>query len=651
MTTVERLQGVQTGLGIKAPVKLATTANITLSGTQTIDGVAAVAGDRVLVKDQSTASENGIWVVASAAWARAEDFDGSYDVEQGTLVTVAQGTANGSKTFIQTTASPTIGTSNLVFSAYAVAAADVANVDQNETITGDWTIDGNWTFKGLALPTRNAANATIAAAFADNTIVLMGNLFYKVDSSKTGAASCTNDLSVNGLVPFGEVRFEHFGAVGDGTTDDTTAIQAAISYGQNIGSDGARKTYRITATLVANDDNQEIDLDYSTLYMDDATGLLSHLDVGDNTTQCNGVRLRRIVFTRAQVATAGAAIRPRYVGVLSIEDCRVFGDSKIYRGIEMSRGIICEILDCYIQDTVDLGMYFVGTGTGANRCVDIEIYKCRVEGTGDSGMECGDYTEGFFVRDNIFFNTATACVSIAPPANPLFSFKFEGNDFDTSGGKGLYIKDVNNITVNDNWFSSNTGISLHIDTGTTGVVVAGNQMYGTGGQNNIEVAGSDVMISGNYISAGANGVYLKSTADNIGIAGNVIRNCTAYGVHALEGPSDIAVGANFLENNTTADVSTGWAISSITAADPLPIPDGGNVFSVTGNTNFGQISGGWPGREITLIFSGTPTLTHTGAGGVTTMVLNGASNFVAAASNTLTLIHSGDRWYEKARKV
>ena len=63
------------GTSWRAPVRVATTANITLSGTQTIDGVAVVAGDRVLVKNQTTAAQNGIYVVAAGAWTRSTDAD------------------------------------------------------------------------------------------------------------------------------------------------------------------------------------------------------------------------------------------------------------------------------------------------------------------------------------------------------------------------------------------------------------------------------------------------------------------------------------------------------------------------------------------------------------------------------------------------
>jgi hypothetical protein len=78
----------------KKSVRVATTANITLSGTQTIDGIAVIAGDRVLVKDQSTASQNGIYVVAAGAWARSTDADTISELA-GALVNVDSGTVNG----------------------------------------------------------------------------------------------------------------------------------------------------------------------------------------------------------------------------------------------------------------------------------------------------------------------------------------------------------------------------------------------------------------------------------------------------------------------------------------------------------------------------------------------------------------------------
>src|ERR1700693_1404543 len=68
------------------------TTNITLSGTQTIDGVTVVAGNRVLVTAQSTGANNGIYIVASGAWTSSTDFNSFTPMNEGLLVHVIAGT-------------------------------------------------------------------------------------------------------------------------------------------------------------------------------------------------------------------------------------------------------------------------------------------------------------------------------------------------------------------------------------------------------------------------------------------------------------------------------------------------------------------------------------------------------------------------------
>ncbi|WP_053147585.1 phage tail protein [Pseudomonas sp. P97.38] len=75
----------------KQSVRVATSANIVLSGAQAIDGIAVVAGDRVLVKSQALAKDNGIYVVANSAWARAKDADANGEVTSGLIVSVEEG--------------------------------------------------------------------------------------------------------------------------------------------------------------------------------------------------------------------------------------------------------------------------------------------------------------------------------------------------------------------------------------------------------------------------------------------------------------------------------------------------------------------------------------------------------------------------------
>lgn len=113
--TVAQLNAAVQGYSWKQPVRVATTANITLSGAQTIDGVSVVAGDRVLVKNQTAGAANGIYVAAAGAWSRATDFDTGAEA-LGAATFVSEGTAQGNQVWLNGTDGPiTIGTTVLSF--------------------------------------------------------------------------------------------------------------------------------------------------------------------------------------------------------------------------------------------------------------------------------------------------------------------------------------------------------------------------------------------------------------------------------------------------------------------------------------------------------------------------------------------------------
>lgn len=115
------------GLDPKQSVRAATTENITLSNTQTIDGVALDVGDRVLVKDQTDASENGIYVVASGSWSRASDMDEPAEMTAGVFFFVEEGTASADAGFVITTDNPiTVGTDDVNFTQFSGAGQIVA---------------------------------------------------------------------------------------------------------------------------------------------------------------------------------------------------------------------------------------------------------------------------------------------------------------------------------------------------------------------------------------------------------------------------------------------------------------------------------------------------------------------------------------------
>jgi len=189
----------------KKSVKAATTANITLSGTQTIDGIALVANDRVLVKDQSTASANGIYAVNASSWTRVADADSAAEIA-GAVVSVDQGTVNGGKLFTNTfKTTDTLGTTSMTWDQVitdasqtqkyffaapngangrpvfrAIVASDIPTLNQNTTgsaatLTTSRTIAISGGVTGTATGFNGSANISIpvtsvAASYLSGTI-------------------------------------------------------------------------------------------------------------------------------------------------------------------------------------------------------------------------------------------------------------------------------------------------------------------------------------------------------------------------------------------------------------------------------------------------------------------------------------------------
>jgi len=120
--TKQYVDNVAAGLNWKQSVRVATTANGALATAyengDTIDGVTLATGDRILLKDQTTGSENGIYVVAaSGAPARATDADTSAEV-RNMVGRVEQGTVNADRMYQLTTDNPTLGTTALVYTQF-----------------------------------------------------------------------------------------------------------------------------------------------------------------------------------------------------------------------------------------------------------------------------------------------------------------------------------------------------------------------------------------------------------------------------------------------------------------------------------------------------------------------------------------------------
>ena len=130
LVTKEYVDAVKVGLDFKDSVRVASTANVTVSGPgAAIDGITLSSGDRVLLKNQSTASQNGIYVFngAASALTRATDADSSTEVTAGMFVFVEEGTVNADQGFVLTTdGTITVGSTSLSFTQFSGAGQIVA---------------------------------------------------------------------------------------------------------------------------------------------------------------------------------------------------------------------------------------------------------------------------------------------------------------------------------------------------------------------------------------------------------------------------------------------------------------------------------------------------------------------------------------------
>lgn len=199
-----QINNINLGMSWKVAVRLATTANITLSGTQTIDGVAGIVGDRVLVKNQSTASQNGLYLIASGAWTRTTDASTGGTGSTGVLgmtVAIQEGTVNGDTIYICTTNAPiTIGTTSLVFA--KTSATTYTGSNGISLTSNNFTIDNTW-FSGDA--SINSSGVITNTAIQGKSITLAtGFLKYNgsawiFDNSTYSTTSAANPSASIGL--------------------------------------------------------------------------------------------------------------------------------------------------------------------------------------------------------------------------------------------------------------------------------------------------------------------------------------------------------------------------------------------------------------------------------------------------------------------
>jgi hypothetical protein len=181
-------------LDYKQSVRAATTASITLSGLQTVDGVALAAGDRVLVKSQTNSVDNGLYVVATGAWRRTTDADENSEVTPGLTVTVESGTAQADSVWqLVTDGAIVLGTTALSFQNITNGLAKLASPAFSGTPTAPNPAQGDLSSR-LATTTyvRNLVSGQLVKSVAGG-----GDVTLTADEVGYGMLVFTGTLTAN----------------------------------------------------------------------------------------------------------------------------------------------------------------------------------------------------------------------------------------------------------------------------------------------------------------------------------------------------------------------------------------------------------------------------------------------------------------------
>lgn len=337
---LNQLQSFVAGLSWKNAVVAATTANITLTGEQTIDGVAVVTGNRVLVKNQTSAADNGIYVVASGAWARSSDFDALADNVNSAAVFVEQGTTQNDTGWTQTADLATFGTDAQTWIQFNGAAGVTAGIGLNkngnqidinlgagivELPSDEVGIDlYDPTSSAIILTTDATARSTATNAKLHLLLDLTGNgklvqsaSGLKVDTNTITPAELTASVAGAGLVGGNGTALAVVSAAGTGSTGGDneaswagvgTVVVTADAVGVELGSTSTsaapgNHTHKASVITFSNT--------ASGLTATSVQGAIDELDGRTDTLESNSSNLQtevNAIETAVGLTTAGALV-------------------------------------------------------------------------------------------------------------------------------------------------------------------------------------------------------------------------------------------------------------------------------------------------------------------------------------------------------
>lgn len=522
MAQVDRLRGLTGNAAIKVPCRVATTANITLTGEQTIDGVAAVTGDRVLVRSQTTQTENGIYVCDTGDWERSADFDGNLDVVEGTIVLVLHGSVYSNTYWKQATVGDiVIGTSNITFDAAIGSSSSAMSFLQAGT---------------------GAVSRTVQSKLRDIVCVL------------------------------------DFGATGDGVTDDAAAIQLAVTAAVVGGFDlyFPAGTYLIgTAISVTNALTIRGAGQYST-----SIKLNSATMTGFNVTSAYSFQVQDMRFLGSVPLSAGECIKINGTGGGENTKSRFFNllFSDVYQGIEFVAANTWIIDNCAFEGSVDASIVIANTvnADSGDNIISNSYFTGSAAGDSIRHLSSG----GLRVSGCKFQANGTAYHMSWNSTTGSSQLTFVGNHIEPQSIGGFVFERVaasggiSGIVICGNRFAVSTAIPCIWFKTNDATFVAGVNM--SGNYYNIDTSGIGIQIDG--------GGLFSLTGETIqGIAGTAVGvatgNATATAIQA-QAMNFYSCGGGNYSINTSSQLGAAEFRGTKTGANMGTISDGG-IYTTT----------------------------------------------------------------------
>lgn len=220
--------------GEREPVRVATTGNLTsMQGLLVIDDVELEVGDRVLVKDQSDAAKNGIWLASEGPWYRAPDASYTRAINEGVTVQVQEGTANNGKTYRFGTPNPVVGTDAISIQFFLSANFLQDSLDELGVLATSIVAvnEGSGTANAIQAATALDvdSSALVVLPIVETNTASPVTVSFNGDAPLSIKTNSGNDVEVGGLVAGGSVLGRVSGSTFRLMSDQASAAIAAAA--------------------------------------------------------------------------------------------------------------------------------------------------------------------------------------------------------------------------------------------------------------------------------------------------------------------------------------------------------------------------------------------------------------------------------------